>query len=105
MTFEISHHNYQFHEIQNKFFMALLPEQGSIEIQQDMPNKYHSWHYHKTSETIIMLKGALTFYCNDREFDCDSSSVITLPCELKHASRAHEDGAVYLILKEIKWIS
>src|SRR6218665_1903967 len=41
--------------------IQILPEQGCIEVQHDGPGKVHGWHQHANEETLIILKGKMTF--------------------------------------------
>jgi len=75
----------------------LLPDQGAIEVQRDVPGKEHVWHRHKTDETLVILEGAVRFYWDQGEQICQAGDVIALPAGVLHGSEALEDGAVYLI--------
>ena len=74
-----------------------LPDQGSIEVQRDVPGKEHVWHTHATDETIVVLDGALRFYSEAGERLCLPGDVIALPAGTPHGSEALKDGAVYVI--------
>jgi quercetin dioxygenase-like cupin family protein len=74
-----------------------LPDQGSVEVQRDVPGKEHAWHEHTVDETIVVLDGALKFYWNEGERLCFPGDVIALPAGSAHGSVALEQGAVYLI--------
>lgn len=74
-----------------------LPDQGSIELQRDVPGKEHVWHTHKVDETIIVIDGALRFYWDEGERICFPGDVISLPANSPHGSEALDKGAIYLI--------
>ncbi|MDJ0627710.1 MAG: cupin domain-containing protein [Rhodobacter sp.] len=74
-----------------------LPEQGAVEVQNDVPGKEHAWHVHDTDETLIILEGSVRFYWTDNEAVCTSGDVIVLPRHARHGSVALEDGAKYII--------
>ncbi len=75
----------------------LLPDQGAIEVQRDVPGKEHAWHTHDTGETLVILDGAVRFYWDRGEHICSGGTVISLPAGMKHGSVAMEKGATYLI--------
>lgn len=75
----------------------LLPDQGAIEVQRDVPGKEHAWHSHKNDETLVILEGRLRFYWDSGEKICEPGTVIALPSGMMHGSVALEEGAVYLI--------
>ncbi|HSF91778.1 MAG TPA: cupin domain-containing protein [Paracoccaceae bacterium] len=75
----------------------LLPDQGAIEVQRDVPGKEHVWHRHKTDETLVILDGAVRFYWDQGEQICNPGDVISLPAGVLHGSVALDDGATYLI--------
>ncbi|MXQ06387.1 cupin domain-containing protein [Alphaproteobacteria bacterium GH1-50] len=75
----------------------LLPDQGCIEVQRDVPHKEHAWHHHDTDETLVILDGAVRFYWDGGERICTPGSVISLPAGVRHGSVALEDGATYFI--------
>lgn len=75
----------------------LLPDQGAIEVQRDVPGKEHAWHSHTTDETLVILEGSVRFYWETGETICGPGSVIALPAGMMHGSVAQEQGAVYLI--------
>lgn len=76
---------------------AMLPGQGSIELQNDGPGKEFSWHAHETDETLAILDGALRFYWEGAETVCRPGDVICLPRGMRHGSVAMESGARYAI--------
>lgn len=75
----------------------LLPDQGAIEVQRDVPGKEHAWHSHDTDETLVILDGSVRFYWDQGEKICSKGTVISLPAGMKHGSVALENGATYLI--------
>lgn len=75
----------------------LLPDQGCIEVQRDVPGKEHAWHTHETDETLVIIEGAVRFYWECGERICTPGTVISLPCGVRHGSVALEHGATYLI--------
>lgn len=74
-----------------------LPKQGSIEIQNDVPGKEHTWHEHDTDETLVILSGAVRFYWKNTEVVCYPGDVIKLPKFTQHGSVALNNGATYII--------
>lgn len=75
----------------------LLPDQGAIEVQRDVPGKEHAWHRHTTDETLVILEGSVRFYWDAGEKICGPGTVISLPAGMLHGSVALDEGAVYLI--------
>lgn len=75
----------------------LLPDQGSIEVQRDVPGKEHAWHCHETDETLVILDGSVRFYWDQGEKVCGRGTVISLPAGTMHGSVALDCGATYLI--------
>ena len=75
----------------------LLPDQGCIEVQRDVPGKEHAWHRHETDETLVILDGSVRFFWDGGERICAPGSVISLPSGVMHGSVALEQGATYLI--------
>lgn len=75
----------------------LLPDQGAIEVQRDVPGKEHAWHTHETDETLVIINGSVRFYWEGGEKVCGRGTVISLPAGTLHGSTALEDGATYLI--------
>lgn len=75
----------------------LLPDQGAIEVQRDVPGKEHAWHTHETDETLVIIDGSVRFYWDQGEKVCGKGTVISLPAGTPHGSVALEDGATYLI--------
>ena len=84
---------------------GLLPKQGAIEVQYDAPSKRHDWHQHDCDETLVILRGALTFELEGRTLSCQRGDVIYLPKHTKHASQAQNEGAIYLIAQNITCLS
>jgi len=78
----------------------MLPAQGEIKIQQDMPNKVHDWHVHDTHETLVVLQGRIKFCSQTGERLCRPGDMIHLPKNTLHRSIASDVGAVYLISME-----
>lgn len=80
---------------------AILPEQGSVELQRDQPGKLHDWHSHDTDETLFILEGGLSVQIEDdgaiTEFMVKPGDDISLPKGTKHRSTASEEGAIYAI--------
>lgn len=75
----------------------LLPDQGAIEVQRDVPGKEHAWHTHETDETLVIIDGSVRFYWDQGEKVCGKGTVISLPAGTPHGSVALDDGATYLI--------
>jgi quercetin dioxygenase-like cupin family protein len=75
----------------------ILPQQGSIEVQKDAPGKLHDWHKHDTDETLIIVAGAVRFFWEGGERNCQPGDLINLPAGELHGSQALEDGSIYLI--------
>jgi quercetin dioxygenase-like cupin family protein len=75
----------------------LLPDQGAIEVQRDVPGKTHAWHSHPTDETLVILDGELHFYWGGGEAICGPNTMICLPSGVPHGSTALGEGATYLI--------
>ena len=75
----------------------LLPDQGCIEVQRDVPGKEHRWHRHDTDETLVIIEGSVRFYWEGGERVCTQGSVISLPSGVRHGSVALDEGATYLI--------
>lgn len=75
----------------------LLPDQGCIEVQRDVPGKEHTWHRHDTDETLVIIEGSVRFFWDQGEKVCSKGTVISLPAGMLHGSVALENGATYLI--------
>lgn len=80
-----------------KLIESLLPDQGAIEVQRDVPGKEHSWHTHDTDETLVIIDGSVRFYWDRGEKVCGKGTVIALPAGMPHGSIALDAGATYLI--------
>jgi len=91
-------------ELQNldTVIFDMLPEQGEIKIQKDMPNKVHDWHVHDTHETLVVLQGRIKFCSQTGEKMCRPGDIIHLPKNTLHRSFASDEGAVYLISMEAR---
>ncbi len=76
---------------------TLLPDQGSIEVQRDVPGKEHAWHRHDTDETLVIIDGSVRFYWDQGEKVCSKGTVISLPAGMLHGSVALDEGATYFI--------
>lgn len=81
---------------------ALLPRQGSFELQNDGPGKTHNWHYHSLDEELFVLDGSVTlFWLDDAQRyqtrDCPPGTWITLAADTRHGSTAGSQGALYMI--------
>ncbi|WP_208440748.1 cupin domain-containing protein [Bartonella raoultii] len=96
----------QFSQIQlNKniydILKMMLPKQDSIEIQRDSPEKIHDWHTHKVSETLLIIKGELDFFCSEKCITSTPGDMIHLPANTRHKSVATDTGCIYAIATEI----
>lgn len=84
--------------------LAMLPFQGSMELQHDQPGKTHEWHQHSLGEELFVVAGEVTlFWLADGERHnrlCPPGTWITLPAGTRHGSTAGEQGAIYLIRPE-----
>lgn len=85
----------------NEFIYKVLPDQGYVEIQNDIAGKEHVWHQHPNDETILVLKGGLSFYADGVEQNCYAGDAVLLPSGTMHGSIALETGAVYMIAFQI----
>lgn len=77
--------------------IQILPEQGCIEVQHDGPGKVHDWHQHANEETLIILKGKMTFSLESGVHVCGPGDMLHLCANDRHRSVAGPQGAVYLI--------
>lgn len=77
--------------------IKILPEQGYIEIQSDSPGKVHDWHRHPNEETLIVLRGQMTFSLENGDHVCDPGDALQLSANHLHKSTAGPQGSVYLI--------
>jgi len=50
--------------------LALLPEQGSVELQRDAAGKVHHFHTHPVDEILVIIRGALKFEWDGGERIC-----------------------------------
>jgi len=76
--------------------MALLPAQGSIELQRDAAGKVHALHTHPVDEILVVISGRLNFAWDGGERVCNPGDTIFLPAGTLHQSEALED-AIYAI--------
>lgn len=80
---------------------ALLPQQGSLEIQNDKPGKTHDWHFHSVKEDLFVLDGQVLLFWSENgvrmERTCSTGEKITLPAGTVHGSTASDGGATYII--------
>ncbi|WP_316213555.1 MULTISPECIES: cupin domain-containing protein [unclassified Bradyrhizobium] len=76
--------------------LALLPEQGCIELQHDAAGKVHAFHTHPVDEILVVIRGQLNFKWNGGERVCNPGDKILLPAGTLHESEALED-AIYAI--------
>ncbi|MFI1963200.1 cupin domain-containing protein [Streptomyces pathocidini] len=83
---------------------ALLPFQGSFELQQDQAGKVHDWHFHSLDEELFILRGeALLFWDDEGKYQeqvCEAGTWITLPAGTRHGSLAGAEGVIYMIRPE-----
>lgn len=80
--------------------LELLPETGSVEVQRDTPGREHRTHTHPTDETLLIVDGAIKFYWDGDEAECDSGDRLLLPAGTPHGSVAGPSGCVYVIAME-----
>ncbi len=76
--------------------LALLPEQGCVELQRDAAGKVHHFHTHPVDEILVIIKGALKFEWDGGERICRPGDTILLPAGTRHQSEAL-DEAIYAI--------
>jgi quercetin dioxygenase-like cupin family protein len=76
--------------------IALLPTQGSIELQRDAPGKVHAFHTHPVDEILVVISGRLNFSWDGGERVCNPGDTIFLPAGTVHQSEAL-DEAIYAI--------
>ncbi len=76
--------------------VALLPEQGSVELQRDAAGKVHHFHTHPVDEILMIIKGALKFEWDGGERICRPGDTILLPAGTRHQSEAL-DEVIYAI--------
>ncbi|MGE7368694.1 cupin domain-containing protein [Neorhizobium sp. NPDC001467] len=77
--------------------IAILPQQGCIEVQRDGPGKVHDWHRHANEETLIVIEGEMTFSLEGSDDLCRPGDALKLTANDLHKSTAGPQGAVYLI--------
>ena len=77
--------------------IALLPEQGCVELQRDTAGKVHHFHTHPVDEILLIISGRLIFKWENGERVCGPGDTILLPAGTLHQSEALDDGAVYSI--------
>jgi mannose-6-phosphate isomerase-like protein (cupin superfamily) len=77
--------------------LELLPELGSIEVQRDTPGLGHPLHAHPTSETLLVVRGSITFHYGSERRTCTSGHRLLLPSGVAHSSEAGPEGCVYVI--------
>jgi quercetin dioxygenase-like cupin family protein len=77
--------------------LGLLPDQGCVELQRDAAGKVHHFHTHPVDEILVIIKGALKFWCEDGMRIVHPGDIIKLPAGTLHQSEALEDGAIYAI--------
>jgi quercetin dioxygenase-like cupin family protein len=76
--------------------LALLPAQGSIELQRDAAGKVHAFHTHPVDEILLIISGRLNFVWDGGERVCNPGDTIFLPAGTLHQSEALDD-AIYAI--------
>jgi quercetin dioxygenase-like cupin family protein len=76
--------------------LALLPAQGSIELQHDAAGKVHAFHTHPVDEILVIIRGRLNFVWDGGERVCNPGDTILLPAGTVHQSEALDD-AIYAI--------
>lgn len=88
----------------SQLWEEFLPDQGSFEVQHDQPGKTHGWHRHSIHETLVVVKGSVSFFWDEsgttRETMCGPGARIFLPANTLHGSTAGEEGCVYVIASE-----
>ena len=76
--------------------MALLADQGSVELQRDAAGKVHHFHTHPVDEILMIITGALKFEWDGGERICGAGDTILLPAGTRHQSEALNE-AIYVI--------
>jgi len=87
----------------SKGLEALLPDQGSFELQNDGAGKTHNWHFHSLNEELFVMRGDVKLFWFDGKYNeqhCPAGTWITLPAGTVHGSTAGDGGAVYMIRPE-----
>ena len=77
--------------------LELLPQAGSVEVQQDPPGFVHEPHTHPMDETLLIVSGSITFDCGGLQLECASGDRLLLPEGTSHGSRAGASGCTYVI--------
>ena len=77
--------------------LELLPVTGSIEVQRDTPGREHTTHTHPTDETLLVVKGTITFSAEGKSWICHSGDRLLLPAGTLHSSVASDEGCIYII--------
>src|SRR3954471_3363034 len=72
--------------------LALLPAQGSVELQRDAAGKVHHFHTHPVDEILVIIKGALKFEWEGGEQICRPGDTILLPAGTRHQSEALDEA-------------
>ena len=82
--------------------MKLLSKTGSVEVQRDTPYREHKTHTHPTNETLLIIRGEITFAVDNKNVTCTSGDRILLTANTLHSSIAGSDGCLYVIALEFK---
>lgn len=77
--------------------MELMPVTGSVEVQRDTPHREHPSHTHPIDETLLIVKGTITFTIGEQSWVCDSGDRLLLPAGTVHSSIAGDEGCLYII--------
>ncbi|WP_255298303.1 cupin domain-containing protein [Brevibacillus dissolubilis] len=77
--------------------LKLLPTQGFIEIQRDLPSWEHPTHTHPVNEILLIVEGSITFMVGELAMTCRSGDQLLLPKHTVHSSVAGPEGCTYLI--------
>ncbi|GAA4483354.1 cupin domain-containing protein [Gluconacetobacter asukensis] len=77
--------------------LELLPSQGSVELQRDVPHKVHDFHTHPVDEVLFVIQGALVFTIDDEPRTVGPGDRVFLPAGTNHKSEALDQGAIYVI--------
>ena len=75
----------------------LLPPTGAVEVQVDTPHRVHSLHRHPVDETLHVIQGSIEFQVASATLSCGPGDRLLLPAETPHASRAGDQGCLYVI--------
>ena len=76
---------------------ALLPAQGSVEVQRDAPGRWHPLHTHPVNEILHIVTGSMEFHVHGERHHALPGATIKLPAGTPHSSVAGPGGCVYLI--------